>query len=178
MENIDNRRVLDGMMPVIYDELRRLATSYLHRGHGEDTLQPTALVHEAYLRLLGQREVDWNNRAQFLGIAARMMRRVLADHWSHRRAGKRAEGGRRVPLEDACRITRGRAVDFIDLDRALRDLAEVDAQQAHIVELRFFGGLTIAETAGLLNLSTATVEREWSTARLWLAHHLDREEQA
>jgi RNA polymerase sigma factor (TIGR02999 family) len=164
------------MMPVIYDELRRLASSYLQREREGHTLQPTALVHEVYLRLRGQRHIDWANRAQFLGVAASMMRRVLVDYWSQRHAGKRMEGGQRVPIEDACRITGARAVDFIDLERALVELTAADRQQARIVEMRFFGGMTIAETAEALHLSEATVEREWSTARLWLARQLDRSE--
>jgi len=168
------REALDGMMPIIYDELRRLAGSYLYRERVGHTLQPTALVHEVYLRLRGQRQVDWENRAQFLGVAARMMRRVLVDHWAHQHAGKSIEGGRRVPLADSCRVTSGPVVDFIDLERALVALSQVDPQQAQIIELRFFGGLTIAEAAEALGVSTATVEREWSTARLWLAHRLDR----
>jgi RNA polymerase sigma-70 factor (ECF subfamily) len=176
MINAGSRAALDGMMPVIYDELRRLASSYLQREREGHTLQPTALVHEVYLRLRGQRHIDWANRAQFLGVAASMMRRVLVDYWSQRHAGKRMEGGQRVPIEDACRITGERAVDLIDLERALVELTAADSQQARIVEMRFFGGLTIAETAEALHLSEATVEREWSTARLWLARQLDRPE--
>ena len=160
------------MMPVIYGELQTMARSYFRREREGHTLQPTALVHEAYLRLRGQKGVDWSNRPQFLGIAARIMRRVLVDYWLRRHAQKRLEGGQRVPLEDSCRITGGPSVDFVDLDRALVTLAAEDAQQAEIVELRFFGGLTIEETAEALGLSTATVEREWSTARLWLGRHL------
>jgi RNA polymerase sigma factor (TIGR02999 family) len=163
---------LDAMMPVIYGELQRMARSYFHLEREGHTLQPTALVHEAYLRLHGQKGVDWSNRPQFLGIAARTMRRVLVDYWSRSHAQKRLEGGQRVPLEDAFRITGGPSVDFIDLDRALVALAAADPQQAEIVELRFFGGLTIDEAAEVLGLSTATVEREWSTARLWLSRHL------
>jgi RNA polymerase sigma factor (TIGR02999 family) len=163
---------LDAMMPVLYGELRRMAGSYFRHESAGHTLQPTALVHEAYMRLRDQKGVDWSNRPQFLGIAARIMRRVLVDYWSRRHAQKRPEGGQRVPLEDSYRITGGPSVDFIDLDRALTGLATADAQQAEIVELRFFGGLTIEETAEVLGLSTATVEREWSTARLWLGRQL------
>jgi RNA polymerase sigma factor (TIGR02999 family) len=174
---IQRRADLDNMMPILYGELRRLAKSYLHREAAGHTLQPTALVHEAYLRLRGQECVDWNNRAQFLGIAAQTMRRVLLDYWSRRQTLKRREDGPRVPLEDAWRITRGARVDFIDLERALVALSALDSQQAEVVELRFFGGLTIEETAEVLHVSTATVEREWSTARLWLARRLDGQEQ-
>ncbi len=163
---------LDAMMPVIYGELQKMARSYFRREREGHTLQPTALVHEAYMRLRDQRGVDWDNRPQFLGIAARTMRRVLVDYWSRAHAQKRLEGGQRVPLEDNFRITGGPSVDFMDLDRALVALAEVDTRQAEIVELRFFGGLTTDEAAGALGLSTATVEREWATARLWLARHL------
>ena len=168
------RTTLDAMLPAIYGELRRMALSYLRHEREGHTLQPTALVHEAYLRLCGQHSVDWNNRAQFMGIAARTMRRVLVDYWSHRNAMKRLEGGERVPLDDACGITGGPNVEFVDLERALVQLAQVDSQQAEVVELRFFGGLSIDEAAAVLELSTATVEREWSTARLWLARHLTR----
>jgi RNA polymerase sigma factor (TIGR02999 family) len=170
--NLQGRAELDQMMPVLYSELRRLAGSYLQREENHHTLQPTALVHEAYLRLLGQQSVDWNNRAQFLGIAARTMRRVLLDYWTCRHALKRPEGGQRVLLEDACRVTSGPIVDLLDLDRELNALAALDSKQAEVVELRFFGGLTIQETAETLQISTATVEREWSTARLWLARRL------
>jgi RNA polymerase sigma factor (TIGR02999 family) len=159
-------------MPAIYGELHKMARSYFRREREGHTLQPTALVHEAYMRLCDQRGVDWNNRPQFLGIAARTMRRVLVDYWSRSHAQKRLEGGQRVPLEDNCRITGAPSVDFMDLDRALVALAAVDARQAEIVELRFFGGLTTDEAAGVLGLSTATVEREWATARLWLARQL------
>lgn len=170
------RADLDAMMPEIYNDLRLLALSNLNRQHAGHTLEPSDLVHEVYLRLRGQRHVDWKNRAQFLGIAARMMRRVLVDYWAERHAQKRVEGGHRITLADNCRITVGPSVDFIDLERALVALQSLDGQQALIVELRFFGGLTIDETAEALELSTATVEREWSTARLWLARHLDRQE--
>ena len=165
-------------MPVLYSELRRLAGSYLQDEDNPHTLQPTALVHEAYLRLRGQQCVDWNNRAQFLGVAARTMRRVLLDYWTRRHALKRPEGGQRVILEDASRITSGPVVDFLDLDRELDALATIDPKQAEVVELRFFGGLTIQETAEVLHVSTATVEREWSTARLWLARRLSGQARA
>lgn len=176
--NLQARAELDRMMPVLYSELRRLAGSYLQREDNRHTLQPTALVHEAYLRLRGQQCVDWNNRAQFLGIAARTMRRVLLDYWTRHHALKRPERGQRVMLEDACRITSGPVVDFLDLDRELDALAAVDSKQAEVVELRFFGGLTIEETAEALHVSTATVEREWSTARLWLARRLSAQARA
>jgi RNA polymerase sigma-70 factor, ECF subfamily len=169
------RSALDEMMPVLYSELHGLASSYLNREREGHTLQPTALIHEAYLRLRGQQSVDWTNRAQFLGIAARTMRRVLLDYWTRRHAQKRLEGGHRVPLEDACHITGGPVVDFIDLDRALTALAAEDSQQAEVVELRFFGGLTIEEAAQVLGISAATVDRDWSTARIWLARHLVRQ---
>ena len=160
-------------MPVIYDELRRLAANYLHRERDGHTLQASDLVHEVYLRLRAQEHVDWSNRAQFLGVSARLMRRVLLDYWEGRHAKKRIEGGHRVLLEDYYRITRGPAVEWIDLERALQALRSVDPEQEQVVELRFYGGLTIEEAAEFLGRSPATVERDWSTARLWLARRLD-----
>jgi RNA polymerase sigma-70 factor, ECF subfamily len=162
---------LDEIMPVLYADLRRLARSFLGRERKGHTLQPTALVHEAYLRLSGQNSVDWQNRAQVLALAARMMRRVLLDHASSRGRAKRG-GGERLLVGGEAAGTFPAPVDFIDLDRALTQLQQRDPQQAAVVELRFFGGLTIDETAGALNLSAATVEREWSTARLWLSRQM------
>jgi RNA polymerase sigma factor (TIGR02999 family) len=162
-----NRAVLDEMMPKIYAELRKLAQSYMKSERREHTLQPTALVHEAYLRMVDQRTVEWHNRAQLLGIAARMMRRILLDHAAARHAVKR--DAERVTLTDVPGLDLAGAVDVLDLDRALRRLSEIDAQQADIVELRFFGGLTNEEISELLGISPTTARRRWSSARLWLA---------
>jgi RNA polymerase sigma factor (TIGR02999 family) len=145
---------------------------YLRREHPGHTLEPTALVHEAYLRLRGQREIDWRNRAQFLGIAAQVMRRVLLDHAEQRRAKKRGAGATRITLTDTVGLTSAAHLDFFDLDNAVTALGNCDSRQAQIVELRFFGGLTDEEVAEVLDISPSTVRREWTTARLWLMRHL------
>ena len=159
-------------LPAIYEELRELAANYLRRERPDHTLQPTALVHESYLRLLDQRTVDWSNRLQFLSIAARMMRRILTDHAVARRAGKRGGGAPKLQLDAALDFYDERAVDVAAVDEALRALEAMDARQARVVELRFFAGLTIAETAELMALSEATVKREWLTARRWLQREI------
>jgi RNA polymerase sigma-70 factor (ECF subfamily) len=169
-----NQAALDELFPIVYDELRRLARSYLHRERPGHTLQPTALVHEAYLRLIGQRSVSWQNRAQFFGLAAQMMRRILVNHALGRHAAKRGGHARRVPLDEALDGLEARHVDVIALDAALKALAVVDPRQSRIVELRFFGGLSIDETAEVVGISAATVKREWTTAKLWLLRELDR----
>lgn len=166
------RAGLDAVMPALYAELRRLAGACMQRERPDHTLQATALVHEAYLRLRGQETVDWKNRAHVLALAARMMRRILTDYADARNRKKRPWKLSRIPLEEDVGSTPPPAVDFIDLDRALSRLAELDPQQASVVELRFFGGLTIQEAAEALGISEATVEREWSTARLWLLHRI------
>ena len=163
-----DERARDAMVPFVYEELRRLAASYLNREAPGHTLQPTALVHEAYLRLIGQEQVDWNNRAQFLGLAAIMMRRVLVNHARDRHAAKRGGNAQRVPLSDVDIASTPQDVDIIDLDDALERLGGLDARKARIVELKFFGGLTTAEIAEVLHISPATVERDWAFARAWL----------
>ncbi len=158
---------LDEMFPVIYAELRRLAEVYLRRERGDHTLQPTALVHEAYLRLRNQHNVDWQNREQFLGIAAQMMRRILVNHAEAKNALKR--GGAKQSLDDVITVFFERQnLDLLALDEAMKRLAEIDEQKSCIVELKFFGGLTNEETAKLINRSIATVEREWTFAKAWL----------
>lgn len=156
----------------MYSALRDLARSYLRRERPDHTLQPTALVHEAYLRLRGQKEVDWHNRAQFLAIAAQTMRRVLLDHAEQRRAKKRGAGAKRITLTDNVGLTQATQIDFIDIDNALNTLDDWDHRQARIIELRFFGGMTAEEVAEVLEISPATVQREWATARLWLMRRL------
>lgn len=163
---------LAAALPAVYDELRKLATSYLRRERPGHTLQPTALVHESYLRLVDQRTVDWSNRLQFLSIAARMMRRILADHALARKADKRGGDAPKVQLDSALEFFDQRAIDVADVDQALRDLEALDPRQAHVVELRFFAGLTIKETADLLAISEMTVRREWMTARRWLQQEI------
>ncbi len=159
---------LDQMLPLVYDELHRLAAGYLSRERPGHTLQPTALVHEAYLRLIGQRQVDWRNRAQFLGVAAGMMRRILVNHARDRNAAKRDGAREQVSLSLVGDDGSAADVDLIALEDALERLAAHDARKARVVELRFFGGLTVDEVAEVLDVSRATVEREWTFARAWL----------
>jgi RNA polymerase sigma-70 factor (ECF subfamily) len=157
----------DRMLPLVYDELRRLAASYLRRERPGHTLQPTALVHEAYVRLIDQRQVDWSNRAQFIGLAAVMMRRILVNHARDRMAAKRGAGAEHVPLTVVGELG-SPEVDLLDLHEALDRLAQLDERKSQIVDLRFFGGLTMDEIAETLHVSRATVEREWKFARAWL----------
>ena len=164
---------MNSALPALYDELKNLAAGYLRRERPDHTLQPTALVHESYLRLRHQRTVDWNDRLQFLSIAARMMRRILSDHATARNASKRGGAGTTmVQLDSALEFCDERAVNITALEEALRDLETLDPRQAQVVELRFFGGLTITETAELMALSEATVKREWVTARRWLQREI------
>jgi RNA polymerase sigma factor (TIGR02999 family) len=167
--------VLPQVLPRIYDDLRRLAASYLGRERPGHTLQPTALVHEAYLRLASQDRVQWRNRHHFVGVAAQLMRRILVDHARAHRAAKRGGPDTRVSLDDAnpAAPKAGPAtVDLLDLDAALTRLAALDPRQARLVDLRYFGGLSIEETAEVLALSPATVKREWQLARAWLTREL------
>ncbi len=161
-------------LPAVYDELRAMAANYLRRERSDHTLQPTALVHESYLRLVNQHAVDWNDRLQFLSIAARMMRRILTDYATARGAEKRGGGAPKVQLDAALDFCNDRAIDVAAVDHALRDLETMDPRQAQLVELRFFGGLTIEETADLMKLSPATVKREWTTARRWLRREIEQ----
>ncbi|MGE0128874.1 MAG: sigma-70 family RNA polymerase sigma factor [Blastocatellales bacterium] len=167
-----DQQALDRLMPLVYDELRRLAKSHLRGERHQISLQPTALVHEAYLLLADQPQTGWENRAQFFGLAARMMRNILVDHARARQAEKRGGGDLRVSLAAADRIGQEPEVELLALDDALNRLAEFSPQHSRIVELRFFGGLTIPETAEALGLSHATVERHWSFARAWLRNEL------
>jgi RNA polymerase sigma factor (TIGR02999 family) len=169
-----NQEALTELLPVIYDELRRLARQYLHRERAEQTLETTALVHEAYLKLIDQRSVNWQNRAHFFAIAAQAMRRVLIDNARKRSAAKRE--GKKVSLDDVAIISNDKADHLLALDEALRNLEEIDPQQSKIIELRYFGGLTIEETAEATSLSPATVKREWAMARAWLYSALTRED--
>lgn len=168
-----DKDALDRMTPVLYEELRRLARHFLASERPDHTLQPTALVHEAYVRLVEQRSVDWRNRAHFLGVAASMMRRILINHARDRQAAKREGYAHAVTLEDALGVFTNPRIDFLELNRALQQLSEMDAQQGRVVELRYFGGLTIEETAEVIGISPATVKREWSTARLWLMRQME-----
>jgi RNA polymerase sigma factor (TIGR02999 family) len=172
----NDKRGLDQMLPVLYGELHRLASNYLSRESTGHTLQPTALVHEAYLRLVDQRQVDWRNRAQFLGVAANMMRRILVNHARDRAAQKRGAGAQPVSLS-LMEAPSGRPdVELIALEDALQRLAALDERKSKVVELKFFGGLTIEEIAEVLQVSGATVEREWAFARAWLYEAIEGEE--
>jgi len=163
-----DKEALDKLVPLVYDELRRQAARYLQHERIGHTLQTTALIHEAYLRLIDQKNVHWQNRAHFFGIAAQMMRRILVDHARTKKRAKRGGSDVRVSLSDANLKTPGQDLDIVALDEALERLAEIDEQQSRIVELRFFSGLTVEETAEVLSISTATVKRDWSMAKAWL----------
>ncbi len=163
-----DRSALDEMLPVVYAELKRLASVYLKRERAGHTLQTTALVHEAYSRLVNQNSVDWKNRAQFLGIAAEIMRRILTHHARDRAAAKRGGHAQRVSLSIAERSISQPNIDLIALDEALTELSSFDERKSRIVELKFFGGMTSEEIAEVLKVSIGTVERDWNLARAWL----------
>lgn len=164
---------LEKLLPLVYDELRRRAGAYLRQERPEHTLQPTALVHEAYLKLVGGGSVDWKDRAHFFGVAARAMRQVLVDHARARQTAKRGEGQVRVELDAAGAVAApARSLDLLDLDRALSRLAALDERQSRLVELRLFAGLTIEESAEVLRVSHATVSREWKHAEAWLQREM------
>jgi RNA polymerase sigma factor (TIGR02999 family) len=159
-------------MPVVYSELHRLAKASLRRERPDHTLQATALVNEAYVRLAGQTRMRWQNRAQFFGTAAQFMRRILVDHARDRCAAKRGAGAPHLELDEAILATQERGIDLLALDAALEHLEQLDARQSRLVVLRFFGGLTIEEAAEVLEISLATAKREWATARMWLRREL------
>jgi RNA polymerase sigma factor (TIGR02999 family) len=165
---------LDRLMPLVYEELHRLAGAYLRRERKTHTLQPTALVNEAYLKLIDQRNAHWRNRAQFFGVAAQLMRRILIDHARAHQASKRGGPNYNVSLSEAYRFGEKPDLDLLALHEVLERLAKLDAPQGRIVELRFFGGLTIEETAEVMEISHATVEREWRIARAWLRRELSK----
>ncbi len=172
--NSGSRAALDALLPLVYDELRRVAAAYLRRERPGHTLQGTALVHEAYLRLIDQTRVRWQNRAHFLGVAAQMIRRILVDHARAKHSAKRGAGGVTLSLDESIEVAGGRDVDLVSLDDSLEELARLDPQQARIVELRYFTGLSIEESAEVLGISPATVKREWAVARAWLFRELSR----
>jgi RNA polymerase sigma factor (TIGR02999 family) len=163
-----SEEALARLMPLVYDELRYLASRYLRHERAGHTLQTTALVHEAYIRLIDQHQVSWQNRAHFYGIAAQMMRRILVDHARGQQADKRGGGDPKLELDEAIAFAQEREVDLIALDEALTTLSTLDPRQSRIVELRFFGGLTVEEVAEVLAISRATIKREWSMAKAWL----------
>jgi RNA polymerase sigma-70 factor (ECF subfamily) len=169
----DDRQSVDSLLPLVYQELRRLAASYLRRERPGQTLQPTALVNEAYLRLLKDRPDRWQNRAHFCAIAAHSMRQILIERARARHAQKRGGQRARATLDDALMAGGERSIDLLALDEALERLAAMDPEQARLIELRFFGGLTIEETAEAMDISPATVKRHWLVARAWLARELE-----
>lgn len=170
-----NRAALDQLLPLVYSELRRIADRYLRRERTDHTLQATALVHEAYLRLVDQRDVEWQNRAHFFGVAAQMMRRILVDHARAQRSAKRGSGVIKVSLDDVLEISDEQMESMLALDEALKALEQIDPQKSRIVELRFFGGLSIEETAEALGIGTATVIRQWRVAKAWLYNEVTGE---
>ena len=174
----DNQKVLPQLIPVLYGELRQLASSYLRRERANHTLQPTALVHEAYLRLVDQNVVQWKNRAHFFGVAAQLMRRILVDYARSHQAEKRGGDISKVCLEDAVIASKANGPDVLALHETLGRLAAIDQQQERIVELRVFAGLTIEEIAEVIGVSPATVKRDWSTGKAWLARELRKRDTA
>lgn len=167
-----NRETLDELFPLVYEELRRLAASRLRDERSDHTLQPTALVHEAYLRLIEQHSAGWRSRAHFFGLAAEMMRRILVNHALGKNRVKRFGSQTRLALDDAVSFVREQEIDLIELDEALNELEKFDASQAQIIELKFFAGLTNEEIAEVTNVSDSTVKREWRIAKAWLHDRL------
>jgi RNA polymerase sigma factor (TIGR02999 family) len=169
-----DRKALDSLIPIVYSELRGMAHRYLQRERSDHTLQSTALVHEAYVRLIGQKLPEWQNRAHFFGVAARLMRQILVEYARGHQAAKRGGNACKVTIEEGSLMAQQADLDVVILDEALQDLAKLDEQQSRIVELRFFGGLSIDDTSEVLGISPATVSREWSTARIWLHREISR----
>jgi RNA polymerase sigma factor (TIGR02999 family) len=167
-----DQAAFDALMPLVYDELRQMARHYMSRERPGHTLQTTALVNEAYLRLVDQKRVHWQNRAHFFAVAAQAMRRILIDYARKQRYAKRGGGAPKISLEEVAVMSQERAADLVALDEALTILASIDPQQSRVVELRFFGGLTIEETAEVLRLSVDMVKREWATAKAWLSREM------
>jgi RNA polymerase sigma-70 factor, ECF subfamily len=163
-----NEAAASKLIPLVYAELRRLASGYMRRERTDHTLQATALVHEAYLKLVEQRSVDWQSRAHFFGIAAQVMRRILVDHARGHLREKRGGGQRLVPIDEVLVFAPEQSLELVKLDQSLERLSKLDPRQGKIVELRFFGGLTVEQTAELLGISPKTVKRDWSMAKAWL----------
>jgi len=163
-----DKAALDQLVPLVYPELRRLAQRYMRRENSAHTLQTSALINEAYLRIVDQQEVEWQDRAHFFAVAAQVMRHILIDHARRHRYAKRGAGARHVPLDETAIISQERATEFLALDDALTRLATIDARKSQIVELRFFGGLTVEEIAEVMKLSPITIKREWRSAKAWL----------
>jgi RNA polymerase sigma-70 factor, ECF subfamily len=168
------QQALDRLMSVVYAELHRLARCYMRRERSGHTLQPTALVHEAYERLVDLKNVSWQNRAHFFGVSAQLMRRILVDYARSRRYTKREGQWRQVPLNEAVALFRDQQTDIVALDDALRALADIDPRKSRVVEMRFFGGLSVKEVAEVLNISTESVLRDWRLAKVWLLRELSQ----
>jgi len=168
-----DHEALDRLIPIVYAELRAIGARYLRRERRDHTLQPTALVNEAYLRLIDQKQVQWQNRAHFIGVAAQMMRRILVDHAKSHNRAKRGGGAQRVSLDEVMAVSDERATDLLELDSALTALATFDDRKSRVVEMRYFGGLTVEETAEVLKVSEMTVAREWKLAKAWLYTHIE-----
>lgn|SRR5512143_2997946 len=169
-----DQKALDELIPLVYGELRRLASRYLRRERPDHTLQTTALVHEAYLRLVDQRDGNWRNRAQFFGVAAQLMRRILVDYARSHGASKRGGDYRRIPFDDVIISAEEKDASLLAVDEALNVLALIDPQQSRVIELRIFGGLTVEEVAESLGISPRTVKREWSVAKAWLHRQISK----
>ena len=170
------RRAADQLLPLVYTELRRLAAHYMRQERPDHTLQATAVVHEAYLRLVDRKHLSWQNRNCFVGVAAQVMRQILVDYARSHQAGKRGGEQQKVSLDEAIILAPEGVEGVAELDKALAHLEAMDLQQARIVELRFFGGMTVEETAALLGISPATVKREWSLAKAWLRREIKKSE--
>jgi RNA polymerase sigma factor (TIGR02999 family) len=169
-----DQTALDRLMPLVYNELRRIAARYLHSERSGHTLQTTALVHEAYLRLVDENRIEWQGRAHFFGVAATLIRNILVDHARARKAIKRGAGMTKLSLEEAFAVPGGEDADILAVDDALRELSQIDPRQAQIVELRFFAGLTIEETAEFLQISPSTIKRDWILAKTWIYRALSQ----
>ena len=175
--NNGEQEALDQLIPLVYHELHRLAHRYMGRERSAHTLQSTALVHEAYERLINLKDVDWKNRAHFFAVSAQVMRRILVDYARSRRYSKRGGEWRQVPLNEAVAVFRDSRTDIVALDDALQALSAIDPRKSRVVEMRFFGGLSIKETAEVLTVSEETVQRDWRLAKVWLLRQLSRDEQ-
>ncbi len=169
-----DQTALDKLMPLVYDELRRMAKRYMARQNPGHTLQTTALINEAFIKLVGQEEKQWESRAHFFGVAAQAMRHILVDYARSRQYEKRGGGARRVSLDEALTVSDERAAELVALDDALKELARVDPRKCRVVELRYFGGLSVEETAEVLKVAAVTVMRDWSMAKAWLHRELSR----
>jgi RNA polymerase sigma factor (TIGR02999 family) len=169
-----DRKALDALLPLVYDELRRLAHYQLRNERPEHTLRSTALVHEAYFRLVGQDFPQWEGRSHFFAVAAQLMRQILVDYARRHRASKRGSGACKLTLDDAVALPQRKELDIVALDDALNTLAEIDPRQSRVVELRFFAGLSLEETSEVMGIATATVQRDWTAARAWLHREISR----